>query len=110
DDQLVRLTRESAGRRRYTLEVYHILSYHKFAHILSLFPSVASFSLRHHPMNDIFLALLVVFLPRLHSLKLKSCWMHPSMLAERLARSCHSINPLWSILTRFYCPKYLQEN
>jgi len=36
--------------------------------------------------------------------------MHPSMLQERLNRSANSVNPLWNILNRFYCPKYLQEN
>ncbi|KAH9396193.1 hypothetical protein TYRP_019946 [Tyrophagus putrescentiae] len=105
---------EKRVRPRHRLIIRQILSYQGFAHLLALFPSVREFSLVHHPVNDVFLSLLVVFLSRLQHLRLQSCWMHPSVLVERLHRATissttGSVNPLWSILSRFTCPAYGQQ-
>lgn len=104
---------EPQSGQKHKLVIQQILSYQRFAHLLALFPSVCEFSLLYHPVNDVFLSLLVVFLPRLQHLRLQSCWMHPSMLVERLHRSENAnspnfINPTWSYLSRLTCPKYLQ--
>ncbi|KAJ6217315.1 hypothetical protein RDWZM_008472 [Blomia tropicalis] len=97
----------------YSIDINHILHYRHFAQALSMFPNVRHFKLTNHPMNDIFISLVVVLLPRVNKLDFRSCSITSSTLSNILHQSANQNqtgNPLWNIINRFYHPKHLQDN